>query len=259
MRDTLSKLTLAQSGFIFIATDDGRMVVPPPQARAGLLDAKDSGGETLRALLARQDNGGKLQSLRFDGGDGPWQIDSARFAPLGWTVVAVVPESDLTAPARELLNRQALIFVGMMLVALVCAWLVAARIVRPLETLTRYARLLPEQDLTAESSVPAHIAALPAKHKDEVGRLASSFLFMDRKLRENIARLMRETTARERFESELNIARAIQLGLLPVPLSAITRERIDLNAVMLPAKEVGGDLYDYFTPVSYTHLRAHET
>ena len=32
VRDTLSKLTLAQSGFIFIATDDGRMVVPPPQA-----------------------------------------------------------------------------------------------------------------------------------------------------------------------------------------------------------------------------------
>ena len=233
VRDTLSKMTLAQSGFIFIAADDGRMIVPPPEARAGLLDAKDGGG--------------KLRSLRFDGGDGPWQIESARFAPLGWTVVAVVPESDLTAPAQELLNRQALIFVGMMLVALVCAWLVAARIVRPLETLTHYARLLPEQDLTAESAVPAHIAALPDKHKDEVGRLAASFLFMDRKLRENVARLMRETTARERFESELNIARAIQLGLLPVPLSPITREQIDLNAMMLPAKEVGGDLYDYFT------------
>ncbi|WP_241144889.1 cache domain-containing protein, partial [Achromobacter xylosoxidans] len=36
VRDTLSKLTLAQSGFIFIAADDGRMVVAPPEARAGL-------------------------------------------------------------------------------------------------------------------------------------------------------------------------------------------------------------------------------
>ncbi|MCY1527360.1 stage II sporulation protein E [compost metagenome] len=190
---------------------------------------------------------GQQQSLRFDGGGGPWQIDSARFSPLGWTLVTAVPESDLTAPARTLLNRQALIFAGMMLVALVCAWLVAARIVRPLETLTRYARQLPEQDLTAAASVPANIAALPDKHKDEVGRLAASFLFMNDKLRENVARLMRETTARERFESELNIARAIQLGLLPVPLSNTTRDQIDLNAVMLPAKEVGGDLYDYFT------------
>ncbi|SSW69876.1 Phosphoserine phosphatase RsbU [Achromobacter veterisilvae] len=247
VRGMLSKLTLAQSGFIFIAADDGRMVVPLPERQAGLLDASDSKGETLRSLLARQDADGKLQSLRFDGGGGPWQIDSARFAPLGWTLVTAVPESDLTAPARELLNRQALIFVGMMLVALVCAWLVAARVVRPLETLTRYARQLPEQDLTAAASVPANIAALPDKHKDEVGRLAASFLFMNHKLRENVARLMRETTARERFESELNIARAIQLGLLPVPLSSATRDQIDLNAVMLPAKEVGGDLYDYFT------------
>lgn len=247
VRGMLAKLTLAQSGFIFIAADDGRMVVPLPERQAGLLDATDSKGETLRSLLARQGADGGLQSLRFDGGGGPWQIDSARFAPLGWTVVTAVPESDLTAPARQLLNRQALIFVGMMLVALVCAWLVAARVVRPLETLTHYARLLPEQDLTAAASVPANIAALPDRHKDEVGRLAASFLFMNDKLRENVARLMRETTARERFESELNIARAIQLGLLPVPLSSATREQIDLNAVMLPAKEVGGDLYDYFT------------
>ncbi|QVQ24844.1 SpoIIE family protein phosphatase [Achromobacter deleyi] len=247
VRATLSKLTLAQSGFIFIASDDGRMIVPLPEKQAGLLDAANPQGETLRGLLARQKGGGELQSLSFDGGGGPWRIDSARFAPLGWTLVAAVPESDLTAPARELLNRQALIFLGMMLVALICAWLMAARIVRPLETLTRYARLLPEQDLTAASSVPAHIAALPDKHKDEVGRLAASFLFMDHKLRENVARLMRETTARERFESELNIARAIQLGLLPVPLSSAIREQVDLNAVMLPAKEVGGDLYDYFT------------
>ncbi|WP_338130919.1 SpoIIE family protein phosphatase [Achromobacter denitrificans] len=247
VRGMLAKLTLAQSGFIFITADDGRMVVPLPGRQAGLLDATDSKGETLRSLLARQGADGGLQSLRFDGGGGPWQIDSARFAPLGWTVVTAVPESDLTAPARQLLNRQALIFVGMMLVALVCAWLVAARVVRPLETLTHYARLLPEQDLTAAASVPANIAALPDRHKDEVGRLAASFLFMNDKLRENIARLMRETTARERFESELNIARAIQLGLLPVPLSSATREQIDLNAVMLPAKEVGGDLYDYFT------------
>jgi sigma-B regulation protein RsbU (phosphoserine phosphatase) len=247
VRATLSKMTLAQSGFIFIAADDGRMIVPLPPRQAGLLEARNPQGETLRSLLAHQDAGGKLQSLLFDGGGGPWQIDSARFAALGWTLVAAVPESDLTAPAQELLNRQALIFVGMMLVALVCAWLVAARIVRPLETLTHYARLLPEQDLTAAASVPDRIKALPDKHKDEVGRLAASFLFMDHKLRENIARLMRETTARERFESELNIARAIQLGLLPVPLSASTRDQIDLAAVMLPAKEVGGDLYDYFT------------
>src|SRR3546814_10151235 len=36
------------------------------------------------------------------------------------------------------------------------------------------------------------------------------------------------------------------MGLLPIPLSAGTLGKIDLHATMIPAKEVGGDLYDYF-------------
>jgi sigma-B regulation protein RsbU (phosphoserine phosphatase) len=158
----------------------------------------------------------------------------------------VVPESDFAAPATALLNRQAMIFGITLLLALLCAWPVSAHIVRPLQKLTRYARELPRQDLTAPPAVPPHIASLPRLYHDEVGRLASSFLFMDKRLRENVARLMQETTARERFESELNIARDIQMGLLPLPLERAVLERADLHAIMQPAKEVGGDLYDYF-------------
>jgi len=124
---------------------------------------------------------------------------------------------------------------------------IATRITRPLDTLTGYARSLPEQDLTAPAEPPARIASLPSRHRDEVGRLASSFLFMQRKLGENVARLMDETSARERIESELNIARDIQLGLLPMPLPREVAARVELQAAMQPAKEVGGDLYDYFT------------
>ncbi len=51
--------------------------------------------------------------------------------PLGWTVVAVVPERDFAAPATALLNRQAVIFAVTLLLALLCAWPVAAHIVRP--------------------------------------------------------------------------------------------------------------------------------
>src|SRR3546814_18036834 len=36
------------------------------------------------------------------------------------------------------------------------------------------------------------------------------------------------------------------MGLLPIPLSAGTLTKVDLHATMIPAKEVGGDLYDYF-------------
>ena len=51
------------------------------------------------------------------------------------------------------------------------------------------------------------------------------------------------TTAKERIESDLRIARNIQMGM--VPHTFPEREEVDLYASMTPAKEVGGDLYDY--------------
>ena len=52
------------------------------------------------------------------------------------------------------------------------------------------------------------------------------------------------TTARERIESELRIARDIQMSM--IPSGNLESEGLDLFASMTPAKEVGGDLYDYF-------------
>lgn len=246
IKASLSSLTLAKSGFLFVMADDGHLIVPPPAQHAGLLQAPDrESGLSLGEALRRHPSGER--TIQPDGDDAPWLIQATHYRPLGWTLAAAVPHNDLTEPARQLIRRQALIFSGALLLALALAWHLATRISRPLDTLTRYARSLPEQDLTAPAEPPAHIAGLPARHQDEVGRLAASFLFMQRKLGENVARLMQETSARERFESELNIARAIQMGLLPVPLPQDILQQVDLHALIEPAKEVGGDLYDYFT------------
>lgn len=51
------------------------------------------------------------------------------------------------------------------------------------------------------------------------------------------------TTAKERIESELRIARDIQMSMVPQEFP--TRPDLDLYALMTPAREVGGDLYDY--------------
>lgn len=56
--------------------------------------------------------------------------------------------------------------------------------------------------------------------------------------------LEEHTVARERMESELRIARNIQMGMLPHVFPQ--REDLDLHARMTPAKAVGGDLYDFF-------------
>lgn len=246
IRASLSSLTLAQSGFLFVLADDGHLIVPPPARHGGLLQATDPDtGKPLGDTLRQRPSG--MHTVAPEGGGSPWLVQAVHYRPLGWTLAAAVPRDDLTAPARHLIHRQALIFAGTLLVALALAWYLATRISRPLDTLTRYARSLPEQDLTAPAEPPEQVARLPERHPDEVGRLAASFLFMQRKLGENVARLMQETSARERFESELNIARAIQMGLLPVPLPVAVLRQVDLHAEIQPAKEVGGDLYDYFT------------
>lgn len=56
-------------------------------------------------------------------------------------------------------------------------------------------------------------------------------------------RLEETTTAKERIESELRIARDIQMSM--VPNVSPDRDGLDLYATMTPAKEVGGDLYGY--------------
>ena len=67
------------------------------------------------------------------------------------------------------------------------------------------------------------------------------------KLGEAYNKLEETTTAKERIESELRIAREIQMGMVPHVFDAFPKELgIDLYASMTPAKEVGGDLYDFF-------------
>jgi sigma-B regulation protein RsbU (phosphoserine phosphatase) len=70
---------------------------------------------------------------------------------------------------------------------------------------------------------------------------------MRRALKEYIADLAETTSAKERIESELKIAHAIQMSFLPKRLLPTRRAAaFELEALLEPAKEVGGDLYDYF-------------
>lgn len=76
--------------------------------------------------------------------------------------------------------------------------------------------------------------------------LAILIFILVRSIRD-IKRLQRVTAERERIGSELKIARDIQMGMLPkgeIPDTA--KETLDIAGSVVPAKEVGGDLYDYY-------------
>ena len=74
-----------------------------------------------------------------------------------------------------------------------------------------------------------------------------SFEYLQHSLVQYIDELKSTTANKERIESELRIARAIQMGMIPKSFPAFPeRDDITLSARLIPAKEVGGDLYDFF-------------
>jgi sigma-B regulation protein RsbU (phosphoserine phosphatase) len=82
---------------------------------------------------------------------------------------------------------------------------------------------------------------------EEMKELHDSFAFMQKELANYIVHLKETTSAKEKIESELRIAKEIQMGMIPhifPPFPDLPE--IDLYASLLSAKEVGGDLYDFF-------------
>ncbi len=82
---------------------------------------------------------------------------------------------------------------------------------------------------------------------DELEELATSFNQMNHEVREYLKRLVEVTADKERIGTELNVATKIQADMLPCVFPAFPdRTDFDIFASMTPAKEVGGDFYDYF-------------
>ena len=89
---------------------------------------------------------------------------------------------------------------------------------------------------------------------DEIGSLASSFNLMTDSLQKYISDLKTVTAREERIAGELNAATNIQASMLPRNFAEFSEGRpFDLYATMDPAKEVGGDFYDFFM-IDETHL-----
>ena len=82
---------------------------------------------------------------------------------------------------------------------------------------------------------------------DELEDLSDAFRYMVSELNEYIRDLSRVTAEKERIGAELDVARHIQASMLPCIFPAFPeRHEFDIYASMTPAKEVGGDFYDFF-------------
>ena len=88
---------------------------------------------------------------------------------------------------------------------------------------------------------------LDVKTGDEIEDLADSVNNMTSELKQYIDNLSKVTADKERIATELNVARNIQAGMLPsVEPEFSNKKEFDLAATMIPAKEVGGDFFDFY-------------
>jgi sigma-B regulation protein RsbU (phosphoserine phosphatase) len=151
----------------------------------------------------------------------------------------VFPEAALFAGIAKL-NRVVLI-IGTAGFAILFALivLISGTITRPLRALAGKAAEIARGNLDVEMA--------EVRSNDEVGELSRSFDNMKVALKEYIATLAETTAAKERYESELKIARTIQMSFLPKTFPPFPeKSEFDIYATLIPAKEVGGDLYDFF-------------
>ena len=85
------------------------------------------------------------------------------------------------------------------------------------------------------------------KYKNEIGKLAKSVEKMSRDMNKYIEDLTHATAEKERLGAELNVATQIQADMLPRVFPPYeNHSEIELYASMTPAKEVGGDFYDFY-------------
>ncbi len=164
------------------------------------------------------------------------------YAPIrstGWTLAVVFPEAELLENVRRLsMTMAAMGFAGLLLLIATVVY-IACAIIKPLRLLAA------ATDEIASGNFDVELPTVCSK--DEVGVLTHDFQVMKTSLKEYIKNLTETTAAKERIQSELRMATEIQAGLLPRLFPAFPdRPEFDIFASMDPAKEVGGDFYDFF-------------
>ena len=145
----------------------------------------------------------------------------------------------------------------MLLVVGLLIWLILRGVdkalVRPINLLSGAARTFVE-DKGKKLKERSAISRLNIKTNDEIETLSDSIQQMERDINDYITHLTAVTAEKERIGAELELATRIQADMLPNIFPAFPhRTDFDIYASMTPAKEVGGDFYDFFL-VDETHL-----
>ncbi len=164
------------------------------------------------------------------------------YQPLGATgcsIAIVCPESDIFSGFDRLRHTvDAIVAVGLLLML----YFFIRIITRELNPLRRLAE---EAETIASGQFDAKLPNF--RRIDEIGQLSHSFGNMQQSLVKYIDELKDTTSQKASIERDIRIASAIQKGMLPEKFPSKTdRDDVQIYASLTPAKDVGGDLFDFY-------------
>ena len=260
--------TATEGGFLCVINDNGQVIFSPQsegifkaELSSEAPDLRKNENAALAAFIseAMSENTG-LHEISADGRD--YYMAGSPMATIGWTVVSVVYREIAHSPTDAMLTRydaikdEALetysegagnsaktflvLTLVILLLAITAALITASRIVKPLERMTARINELSGSDYSFEME---NIY----KTGDEIEILARSFETLSKRTRDYITRITEITAEKERIGTELTLANRIQADMLPSLFPPFPdRKDFDVFAKMIPAKEVGGDFFDFF-------------
>ena len=167
------------------------------------------------------------------------------------TVVAYamieVSMNDVMSDRTDFLRSISLVMAGVtILLAILFILLVNHSIVLPINRLAAAASSFVDEK-NAEEKGPSGISQLNIHTGDEIEALYKAVKKMEIDIDQFIVHISKITAEKERIGAELNVATQIQADMLPRIFPAFPeRKEFDIYATMNPAKEVGGDFYDFF-------------
>lgn len=201
--------------------------------------------ETLYSVITEFSTGGEgIVDGVMDGKSGFGELvsggerDVCVYGPIrnGWSVLVLYKYEQVLKGVTEMNNIILIVMLLGLILLYVCCIIIIKRITKPIKKFSDYAIEISHGNLNAQLPI--------VKSNDEILTLHDSLDTMQTSLKQ----LASTTIAKERYENELHIARTIQFGMLAKDFPDF------VNALLVPAKEVGGDLYDFIEKDGYLYF-----
>jgi sigma-B regulation protein RsbU (phosphoserine phosphatase) len=253
--DTGDACIINQDGNVLFSTrSEGDLV-----ARVGGADLRTTNYKELSEAVIQAVSGEKGVALIDVDGEA-YYFAYAPMETVGWTFVIMISTDEVESPTKQLVanldhvTEEAIdnanfvikaafvvvfiIFILICMINPVIASGVSDRIAMPIKKLTDSVKSIQGDSLEFVWNEDTG---------DEMQLLAESFSSLTFRIKKYIEDIRAITAEKERIGAELNVATQIQADMLPCIFPAFPeREEFDIHASMKPAKEVGGDFYDFF-------------